>query len=86
LTEQVSIALTYNVPRSYNDIYVYEEYEHVEEGEENGHADGPDQEKPSSMHIARQGSASGLHRALQRWVARGASLPHLEIPLGAFAA
>jgi hypothetical protein len=36
--------------------------------------------------IARQGSASGLHGALQRWIARGASLPHLEIPLGAFAA
>ncbi len=78
-----SIALTNDVPYSQNDFDVHEEYKKVEEDEENAHADGPDETKPSSVHRQARSPRLGLHGAPQRWVARDTTLPHLEIPVGA---
>jgi hypothetical protein len=81
--DNASIALANDVPYSQNDIDVHEEYKQVEEDEENAHADGPDETKPSIVHRQARSPRRGLHGAPQRWVAQGTTLPHLEIPVGA---
>jgi hypothetical protein len=83
LQSDASIALTNDVPYSQNDVNVNEKYKQVKEDEEKAHADGPDETKPSIVHCKARSPRWGLHGALQRWVARGTTLPHLEIPVGA---